>query len=197
MQPDQKISLILDAALPVFVRYGFRKTSMADIARAAAISRASLYLAFSSKEELFRAGSMRAHTQTLHNVAAVLEGGGGALDRITRAVAVFQRELIAPFGGSVDADELFAANMALAADITHDARQRLLSLLTEAIRDASQNGEIDLGPLQAPPEDLANLIAAAMDGIKHNSGAGSNLESNTNFFMRLLGLAVAPRARQE
>ena len=32
--PDAKSDHILDAALPVFVRHGFRKTSMADIARA-------------------------------------------------------------------------------------------------------------------------------------------------------------------
>jgi DNA-binding transcriptional regulator YbjK len=55
---DVKSDHILDAALPVFVRYGFRKASMSDIARAAGISRASLYLSFNSKEELFRAGSM-------------------------------------------------------------------------------------------------------------------------------------------
>src|SRR4051812_18866700 len=41
-QNDQKSEGILDAALPVFVRHGFRKTSMADIARAAGISRAAL-----------------------------------------------------------------------------------------------------------------------------------------------------------
>lgn len=196
MQPDQKVSLILDAALPVFVRFGFRKTSMADIARAAAISRASLYLSFGSKEELFRAGSARAHAQTLDEVAAVLAGEGNALDRLAKAVAVFQRELIAPFGSGADADELFATNMALAADITLEARQTLLSLLTQTILSAAQNGEIDLEPLRALPAELANLIVAAMDGIKHAQSGGSSLEDDTRLFMRLLRLAVAPSASQ-
>lgn len=197
MQPDEKISLILDAALPVFVRFGFRKTSMADIARAAAISRASLYLSFSSKEELFRAGSARAHARTLDNVETALAGDGNALDRIARAVAVFQRELIAPFGGSADSDELFATNMALAADITLNARQKLLSLLTETILAAARDGEIYLEPLQASPAQLANLIVAAMDGLKHIQSSGSSLEDGTKLFLHLLRLALASRATGE
>lgn len=195
MQTEQKITHILDAALPVFVRFGFRKTSMADIARAAGISRASLYLSFNSKEELFRAGSIRAHARTLDEVAAVLAGQGSALDRMEMAIAVFQRELIAPFGGSADAEELFAANMALAADITLDARTKLLSMLTRTLIAAAENDEIDLEPLQAPPAQLANIIVAATNGIKHAQGDGSSLENDTRLFMRLLRVAVTSRTR--
>jgi len=193
MQTEQKTTHILDAALPVFVRFGFRKTSMADIARAAGISRASLYLSFNSKEELFRAGSIRAHARTLDEVEAVLAGQGSALDRMELAITVFQRELIAPFGGSADADELFAANMALAADITLDARAKLLSLLTQTLVAAAESDEIDLEPLQAPPGQLANIIVAAMDGIKHAQGSGSSLGDDTKLFMRLLRVAVTSR----
>jgi AcrR family transcriptional regulator len=46
---------VLDAALPVFARYGYRKASMDDVAKAADISRPGLYFSFSSKPELFRA----------------------------------------------------------------------------------------------------------------------------------------------
>ncbi len=195
MQTEQKITHILDAALPVFVRFGFHKTSMADIARAAGISRASLYLSFNSKEELFRAGSIRAHARTLHEVAAVLAGQGSALDRMEMAIAVFQRELIAPFGGSADVEELFAANMALAADITLDARTKLLSMLTRTLIAAAESDEIDLEPLQAPPAQLANIIVAATNGIKHAQGDGSSLENDTRLFMRLLRVAVTSRTR--
>lgn len=187
---------ILDAALPVFVRFGFRKTSMADIARAAGISRASLYLTFSSKEELFRAGSMRAHTRTLNDVAAVLGGKGSAFDRMEMAIVVFQQELIAPFNGSTDPEELFAANMALAADITLDARTKLLSMLTQTLLAAVENDEIDLEPLQASPAQLANIIVAAMDGIKHAQEGGSSLADGTKLFMRLLRVALTPGASQ-
>lgn len=45
---------LIEAARGVFLRYGFKKTSMDDLARAAQISRQGLYLHFATKEELFR-----------------------------------------------------------------------------------------------------------------------------------------------
>lgn len=44
---------ILQTAAQLFSRYGFRKTSIEDITRAAAISKGALYLEFGSKDELF------------------------------------------------------------------------------------------------------------------------------------------------
>src|SRR3954453_3963796 len=132
-ESDQKSAAILDAALPVFVRHGFRKTSMADIARASGISRAALYLSFGTKEQLFRAGSARAHARTMRQVEAALAGNGDVFSRIEAAIAFFQRGLIAPFAGSDDAAELFDINMTLAKDITLSARDRLVTLLAQAL----------------------------------------------------------------
>ena len=44
---------ILDAALPVFGRYGYRKTSVDDLATAAGLSKQGLYLHFTGKEQIF------------------------------------------------------------------------------------------------------------------------------------------------
>jgi len=188
---DAKTDHILDAALPVFVRHGFRKASMADIARAAGISRASLYLNFNSKEELFRAGSIRAHARTMRDVKTALTGPGDVFSRIETAVAVFQRELIAPFAGSADAMELFDANMALAKDITLAARARLIALLAQALSDTETAGLIGLGSLQARPADVASVVVAAMDGIKHAEGAGPHFEEQMRLFVRLLRAAIS------
>src|SRR3981189_340004 len=45
---------ILMAATAIFLRYGFKKTSMDDVARAAGVSRQGLYLYFDTKDLLFR-----------------------------------------------------------------------------------------------------------------------------------------------
>src|ERR1700704_161927 len=52
---DPKRRVVLAAALGVFGRYGFQKTSMEAIAKAAGISRPGLYLLFPNKEQLYRA----------------------------------------------------------------------------------------------------------------------------------------------
>ena len=59
MNDDARKGAILDAATGVFLRYGFKKTSMEDLARAAGLSRQGLYLHFATKEELFKAGVLR------------------------------------------------------------------------------------------------------------------------------------------
>lgn len=187
---EQKSETILDAALPVFVRLGFRKTSMADIARAAGMSRAALYLCFSSKEDLFRAGSARAHARTMRNVESELAGAGDVFSRIERAVAVFQRELIVPFAASGDAAELFDTNMALARDITQGARTRLVALLAQALADAQASGAIAMETLQATPADVAAILAGAMEGIKDAQVEGRDLHADTQLFLRLLRQAL-------
>ena len=50
---------ILDAAAGVFLRFGYKKTSMDDLARAAGLSRQGLYLHFPTEEELFKEGVLR------------------------------------------------------------------------------------------------------------------------------------------
>jgi AcrR family transcriptional regulator len=64
--------LVLAAALDTFARYGYQKTSMEDVARAAAISRPGLYLLFGSKQELFRAAVTQALDRSLAAVSEVL-----------------------------------------------------------------------------------------------------------------------------
>jgi AcrR family transcriptional regulator len=46
---------VLETALTVFLRHGFRKTSMEDIAKAAGISRQGIYLHFKDKDAIFSA----------------------------------------------------------------------------------------------------------------------------------------------
>jgi len=63
---------VLAAALDTFTRYGYRKTSMEDVARAAAISRPGLYLLFGAKRELFTAGVTDGLDQAVTAVAETL-----------------------------------------------------------------------------------------------------------------------------
>jgi AcrR family transcriptional regulator len=52
MEPCKE-TLILEAANKVFLKYGFQKTSMDDIAREAMIGKGTIYYYFESKEDIF------------------------------------------------------------------------------------------------------------------------------------------------
>ncbi len=49
----EKENNILDASMPLFIQYGYDKTTVADIAKNTGISKGAIYLHFTSKEQLF------------------------------------------------------------------------------------------------------------------------------------------------
>src|SRR6202140_391772 len=51
---EEKKGKILNAGKRLFLRYGYKRVSMSDIAEAAGISRPALYLVFKNKEEIFK-----------------------------------------------------------------------------------------------------------------------------------------------
>lgn len=164
---DAKTDRILDAALPVFCQYGYRKTSMQDIATAAGISRAALYLKFSSKDDVFRAGSIRAHQQSMAAVDAALVAPTGTFERIHAALQAFSSGLMAEIAASPRGSELFDASIELVGDVVQQAREDLTARLANTLREAESTGEISLSLADTTPEHVATLLLATLDGLKH------------------------------
>jgi AcrR family transcriptional regulator len=55
IEPENSVKKkIIDAAISIFLRYGYNKTTMEDIARAAKKAKSSIYHYFTSKEEIFK-----------------------------------------------------------------------------------------------------------------------------------------------
>jgi AcrR family transcriptional regulator len=69
---------VLEIALTVFVRHGFRKTSIEDIAKAAGISRQGIYLHFKNKDEIFSASIQKRLDDGLQAANRILDD-----DRLT------------------------------------------------------------------------------------------------------------------
>jgi AcrR family transcriptional regulator len=64
---------VLETALTVFVRHGFRKASMEDIAKAAGISRQGIYFHFKNKDEIFSASIQKALDDGLQAANRILD----------------------------------------------------------------------------------------------------------------------------
>ncbi len=58
---QQREERILDAAATLLVRWGYRKTTIDDVAREAGVGKGTIYLHWRDKNELFRAAIMRAN----------------------------------------------------------------------------------------------------------------------------------------
>src|ERR1700739_1109236 len=95
-QIARKASIVL-AATQVFLRYGFKKTSMDDLARAAGLSRQGLYLHFPTKEALFKEGllCMMDAVRTAGR-AALAQDGKSAEERLVDFFSAVHARLIGP-----------------------------------------------------------------------------------------------------
>jgi AcrR family transcriptional regulator len=74
---------ILMAATATFLRYGFKKTSMDNVAQAAGVSRQGLYLYFETKDVLFREALQYLVSHMISTARSVAEDGNLSLrDRL-------------------------------------------------------------------------------------------------------------------
>ncbi|KAJ8137148.1 hypothetical protein OY671_009640, partial [Metschnikowia pulcherrima] len=67
---DDKRRHILDRALEIFFKYGFRRVSMNEIAEAAGVSRPGLYSYFQRKEQVFSEAIARQGTSLVEEISS-------------------------------------------------------------------------------------------------------------------------------
>ncbi|PZD95940.1 TetR family transcriptional regulator [Paenibacillus sambharensis] len=77
-----KLEVILDAAFRLFGSSGFYETKMSEIADEAGIAKGTLYLYFTSKEELFTAVTKRDFDRFLEQLGPKLEAAGFLEDKL-------------------------------------------------------------------------------------------------------------------
>ncbi|MEU7317752.1 TetR/AcrR family transcriptional regulator [Streptomyces sp. NPDC007083] len=164
---------ILDAALPTFARFGYRKTSMEEVARAAQISRPGLYFLFSSKEELFRAAVIRLLERDLAAVDHVLADAGRPLTkRLAEAFDQWAGRYIGP--SARDITEVIEANPGLLGEPAETAPRRFEALVTDAV--ARETG-------QEKARAVARTLISASIGLKHQA-------RSREFFRERLRVAI-------
>ena len=190
--PDPKREAILTAAFTQFSRYGFRRTSMEDIAREAGISRSSIYSCFENKEEIFRGLADSLHEQTLGEAEACLKGTpgrsgvrAGLAERVEAALLArlgpFQEVVTQSPHGSEISDE----NNQLCGDLVRDSQKRFQGMLANGLKAASRAGEIDLRAAGLTAAAAAELIHLGAAGIKRGSPDVSTLEERLHGFVRV------------
>jgi AcrR family transcriptional regulator len=165
---DARQLALLDAAIGVFARYGFRKASMDEVARAAGVSRQGLYLQFANKEELFRRALEHSLNSQLKAAAAALSRPHDSLEqRLIAACDAWSGRFVGSLGS--DAADLMCASTSLAgATLTHYETQ-FEQAVARAIADSPLNGFCTKAGLC--PADLARTLHATARGLKQSSAS--------------------------
>lgn len=156
---------LLDAAYERFSRYGFRRTSMEDIAQAAGISRAAVYLHFGNKEDVFRALARGIQERGL--AAAVSAAGDGTVEQRLRGVLLAKvAETFALVHGSEHGRELLDENSRLCGDITAEFRARHVDLIRDLVAGAARRGELRPRGVGLDAPRAAELVMDCARGLE-------------------------------
>ena len=166
MKPRDRI---LDAAMAVFRRHGFRRSSIEQAAEAAGLTRQALYHHFKSKEALFRAVIERLHETALAaQIAAAISAektGGSLADILVAGVSARLRQFIASFDGSPHIEELFSEHLTQARDLYQKYAGLYAAHGTATIERICRRQRLALTGGMTPPK-LAQCVEMAINGAK-------------------------------
>lgn len=166
MSPDEKQMAVFDAAAEVFSRYGFRRTAMNDIARAAGISRPALYLMFENKEDLFRQLAKSRQQNAIDEAAKVLTDSAPLSKRLIDAILAYEKIYYEPVSQSPHGAELMDVNFSIAADEMKKGSEKLVGLLSDAIEDSISSGEVSFSETPMKPRAFVELLMSSIGGQK-------------------------------
>jgi TetR/AcrR family transcriptional regulator, regulator of autoinduction and epiphytic fitness len=163
---DPRRRKLMAAALTVFTRFGFRKTSMDEVARAANVSRQGLYLHFATKEALFRASVEHLLDTALTEASAALVDADLPLEK--RLVAAFDA-WIGRFVGMLgpSAADLVAAANELVGPMVTEREGQFVEAVAKAVRASGLSAAYK--PAGVTGQKLAETLYAAARGLKYSA----------------------------
>jgi AcrR family transcriptional regulator len=174
---DPRRHSVLLGAFHVFTRYGYQRTSMADIASAAKLSRPALYLLYKNKADVFCSLAQSLFTQALQAAQSAWPAQADPISGLSAAILAkdlpfFQLLKMSPHGA-----EIIATGESLSAALVRDYEARFALLVTERLEP--------FGPLETI-ERLARLLSSACHGLKHTAHDEEDFKQSVALLARLL-----------
>jgi AcrR family transcriptional regulator len=162
---DPKRARILDGAMKVFLAYGFARTTMDDIARAADMSRPALYLLFKNKTEIYRAIAMMLMSRSIEQAKTALAGEGAFAERMIRAIDAALISMMSAVAASPHGAELLDMKSSLA-DLVGCWRSGLVEHITTTVRSEAGRNGVDLAAKGLSARQLADMLLDGLEGMK-------------------------------
>ena len=148
---------ILSAATGVFLRYGYSRTTMGDVAEAAKMSRPALYVLFPKKDDIFAAVVEDMNDRKLAELRTAMRGMRSFERKLHHCCKEWGAHGMELMEVHPDARDLF--------DIARPAVQAIYEDFIRLLADLLSEGMIGT-KLKASPSQLARNLAFAMRGFK-------------------------------
>jgi AcrR family transcriptional regulator len=155
-------SRILAGARAAFLRFGFERASMADIAAGAGVSRTALYHYFPGKEEVLRGLVDELHARTLNAARQALEKSQTLADALTGLLEAKFGRTLALISESPHGVELVNTTHRLTGPATRAADEAFHALVVRALVRHGRAEEADA---------VADTLIAAAKGLMRSGDA--------------------------
>jgi AcrR family transcriptional regulator len=163
-----KPNAIVLAGLRLFTQYGYRKTSIDDIAQAAQVAKRTVYLHFENKAAVFLAILEYLGDLVRQRCAAAERAGGATVDRLTGLLGAYFGMGFELFSKSEHMPELEETFSKLAQSRIGDLNTEYQERLARFLRSLEKTGEIAGPPQGLTVEQIVHILIRAADGVKHD-----------------------------
>ncbi|WP_170516428.1 TetR/AcrR family transcriptional regulator [Ruegeria atlantica] len=186
---DSRQKTILNSAFQAFAAYGYRKTSMDDIAQGAGMSRSALYLHFKNKEAIVSKLTEVYYVEKSAVIAAALASSGSVPEVLTRAIQA-QTAGMAAILASPHGLEMLDNTKSLAAEIIAEGEAKLAGLYADWLTHQEQAGRVRL---LASAAETGRTITATIKGLKLIGAGAEVYEQQVAQVAALIGAGLEVR----
>lgn len=163
--PVQLRERILDAAEQLLGRFGYRKMTIEDLAAAAGIAKGSIYLHFSSKEEIALARIDRVIGELVVKLEEIAESDSPAPERLRSMLitrVLFRLDRVTSYRDSID--ELVAAIRPHLVAARRDHHRKEAKVFAAVIRDGIRRHQVRACAAQRTAEAFVLATNALLPG---------------------------------
>jgi AcrR family transcriptional regulator len=186
-----KPNAIVLAGLQLFTQYGYRKTSVDDIAQAAQVAKRTVYLHFENKAAVFLAILEYLGDQVRERCTAAERAGGTAVDRLTGLLDAYFGMAFELFSKSEHMPELEETFSKLARTRISDLNTEYEDRLARFLRSLQKTGAIGGPPQGLTVEQIVRILMRAGQGAKHDPEVQGDRKALERRLRELAILAIA------
>lgn len=146
----------------VFLRYGFRRTTMADLAKAAHMSRPAFYLVFPSKEEAFLAVVKRFIAENLNEIQRGISRFKTPEQKLAFAFDIWFVRPFEMIQASPDASDIFESGSEIACGELKQAKTEFEAIVSDVLKPLLR----EQSKTKLPAAKIAEILCRAAHGFK-------------------------------
>lgn len=166
---DAKKKAVLESAHHLFLRYGYRRTTMGDLAKAAQISRPALYLLYANKEEIFRAVTSRYFEKVIKLAKKRSDANSSLSDKLMALMKTWIEQPYLELMNSPESNEIYESGHILVKDLKRKFSDIYISQIHEIIESSNEVSPHYLSKNNLSFKAIATLLARSSSGLKREA----------------------------